>query len=352
MNQSSVTRIIAAVIGGILRNFFAGAVIVVVAAHLLHALYVYLLDLQFWPQGWVERSIATLWLLLWTSFVAIAGAAVHFSCTAYSGLRANRLGICSGLRTAGSGHRIPALTDWLHQLIQDIAGAPLDKPLTFGDLEQSCPPISLAFMTTGISEMRAQRLPHTGASLLFRVSEISHLFPQEVVAWMRTHARKADADSRAMLKRYDPHAETDRQDLYFLPCTNDLPIVFCARMSLSFPVLLQAVPLLRKRFIHGDGLREGALELARVWFSDGGLTSNFPIHFLTPCCLCALRSGLLYQTRWPRARMTRSASPYRTTICTVLPPASRRSMPLMACPRRSTLPVLYLIPYGAGATRA
>jgi predicted acylesterase/phospholipase RssA len=49
-----------------------------------------------------------------------------------------------------------------------------------------------------------------------------------------------------------------------------------ARMSLSFPVLLQAVPMFRLRAlpVHADGV-----DLLRVWFSDGGLTSNFPIHF-------------------------------------------------------------------------
>jgi hypothetical protein len=45
-------------------------------------------------------------------------------------------------------------------------------------------------------------------------------------------------------------------------------------MSLSFPFLIAAVPLWRLEFQPGRPVR-----LQRVIFSDGGVTSNFPIHF-------------------------------------------------------------------------
>ncbi|MBL8587366.1 MAG: hypothetical protein JNK46_02455, partial [Methylobacteriaceae bacterium] len=53
---------------------------------------------------------------------------------------------------------------------------------------------------------------------------------------------------------------------------------FAARMSLSFPLLLSAVRLRTPDFTR-KRVATGRYELRRVWFSDGGLTSNFPIHF-------------------------------------------------------------------------
>jgi hypothetical protein len=49
-------------------------------------------------------------------------------------------------------------------------------------------------------------------------------------------------------------------------------VVVATRMSLSFPVLLSAVPL----HLRTPG---GAGALTRVWLSDGGICSNFPVHF-------------------------------------------------------------------------
>jgi len=48
-------------------------------------------------------------------------------------------------------------------------------------------------------------------------------------------------------------------------------------MSLSFPFLLSAVPLHAANFERPP--QNGKYPLQRCWFSDGGLTSNFPIHF-------------------------------------------------------------------------
>jgi hypothetical protein len=48
-------------------------------------------------------------------------------------------------------------------------------------------------------------------------------------------------------------------------------------MSLSFPILLSAVPLYAANFEREP--RSGKFPLERCWFSDGGLTSKFPIHF-------------------------------------------------------------------------
>jgi hypothetical protein len=46
-------------------------------------------------------------------------------------------------------------------------------------------------------------------------------------------------------------------------------------MSLSFPVLIAAIPLYELRFRPGNA----PPVLGKVLFSDGGITSNFPVHF-------------------------------------------------------------------------
>ncbi len=62
-----------------------------------------------------------------------------------------------------------------------------------------------------------------------------------------------------------------------MPANEDLPVVVAVRMSLSFPVLLSAVPLwaidYRSKNVAGKH------EIKQHWFSDGGIVSNFPLHF-------------------------------------------------------------------------
>jgi predicted acylesterase/phospholipase RssA len=78
------------------------------------------------------------------------------------------------------------------------------------------------------------------------------------------------------------------EGFHFLPEADNLPVVVAMRMSLSFPILIGAVPLYT---INGDAFkgkpRKEKLDLTkkdwkqclqRNWFSDGGISSNFPIH--------------------------------------------------------------------------
>jgi hypothetical protein len=58
------------------------------------------------------------------------------------------------------------------------------------------------------------------------------------------------------------------------PIGPDLPVLVATRMTLSFPILISAVPLYEVHFEHDAEPR-----LVRLVFSDGGITSNFPIHF-------------------------------------------------------------------------
>ena len=225
-----------------------------------------------WRTGAAYWLASGLWFGVSMLASALVFAALQFVLGAWRGLRHNRCGICSGLRTRPGNP--PALTEWLHALVQDIAGLPADQPLTFGHLRQSTPPIELALMSTGLSELRAHRLPHASADLVFRASELAHLFPPDIIEWMKqasqhTHHRQQTLELLQGLN-------DEGGDYYFMPDADALPVVVAARMSLSFPVLLQAVPLYRIRTLPVAGSK---VELLRVWFSDGGLTSNFPIHF-------------------------------------------------------------------------
>jgi hypothetical protein len=78
--------------------------------------------------------------------------------------------------------------------------------------------------------------------------------------------------------RGDPDGDPDEfAPLRPLPRAADLPVVVAARMSLSFPVLLSAVPLYMVDRSRKRTERRRAPE--QCWFSDGGIVSNFPVHF-------------------------------------------------------------------------
>lgn len=235
--------------------------------------------------------------------------------------RRNLLGLCSGLRRPDWAPawlaRIipdrlrkssePALTEWLHQALQELSGKSLVDPLTFSDLwdaprypgePKTEKAISLQMITTGVSHHEPRTLPFVEANFWFLREEFDLLFPQEVVDWMANR----------------PGAATNiaGQDYYKLPSGGDMPVLVAMRMSLSFPLLISAVPLhepdarTRSSKMPADMNDVARLEAApqektlsqtveglaaggdcgasqsttfRIcWFSDGGISSNFPIH--------------------------------------------------------------------------
>ncbi len=214
-------------------------------------------------------------------------------------VRKNSLGLCSGLRSGDGGP--PALTDWMHEVLQSLSGKPLESPLTFSDLRQAPRyegepetehAINLRVITTGVSHREPRTLPFDGASFWFLREEFDRLFPGAVVDWM---AAQDPAPVQIQEKTY-----------YRLPADGQLPVLVAARMSLSFPLLISAVPLHEPaRWEHArartdadsaappektmaestEGLTMGGergshqISAFRVcWFSDGGISSNFPIH--------------------------------------------------------------------------
>jgi hypothetical protein len=196
----------------------------------------------------------------------------------------NFFGLCSGMDGADSIRPGQALTPWLTRYLNQLGGRAEDAPpITFGDLWATKDPladrkINLEMMTTCLSHGRPYRLPfrddeevHENRRFFFRVDEFERLFPKHVVAWMIEHPRPP-ADEQSGKRE----AEYLQAGFYPLPQPWDLPVVVAVRMSLSFPLLLSAVPL---HAIDYTRVKETDRILERCWFSDGGISSNFPVHF-------------------------------------------------------------------------
>ncbi|MDB5577559.1 MAG: RpoH suppressor [Bradyrhizobium sp.] len=224
--------------------------------------------------------------------------------------RGNLLGLVSGMGRARRGPAWllrhlppakPALTEWLHEVLQQLSGKKLDQPLVFADLwdaprypgePETDKALTLQMITTGVSHHEPRTLPFTDSIFWFTREEFGQLFPASLVDWM--------------VRKMNESLEIDGRIYYKLPAKGDLPVLVAMRMSLSFPLLISAVPLHEpamrasgtateadevaaddaKSVIDGtDSLAAvGAGKISTItkfrvcWFSDGGISSNFPIH--------------------------------------------------------------------------
>jgi hypothetical protein len=172
----------------------------------------------------------------------------------WTALNENDFGLCPGTDRDGVPGR-PALIDWLDRHIQAAGGRTDGDPaLTFGELTAKSVGVNLEMMTTDLSHARPVRVPSQLGDYLFDPGELRARFPERVVAQME--AAGDAVEGGVGLRTIDP----DR-----------LPILVGARLSLSFPGLLSAMPL------HRPGPDGGTTR--RHLLSDGGICSNFPIHF-------------------------------------------------------------------------
>jgi len=201
---------------------------------------------------------------------AFACAVAAFAFEAFRVLPRNGYGLVSGVDDTRNNP--DALSTWLTRELEATAGLPPGTaPLTFAMLwEPTAGPnvkgsddpaaeraIDLQMMTTSLTEGRPYNLPCRLDRYYFNSEEMARYFPPHVVDWME---KKARAGAKPF-----PH-------LHALPPIGDLPVVVATRMSLAFPLLLSAVPL------HAvDFADDPAGSPQPVWFSDGGLSSNFPI---------------------------------------------------------------------------
>ena len=276
LNAGGTWRRVGAIALGLLRAYWPVTLAVLAGALAVHG----------YALSW---AAALPWLLV--ALVAGIGLWVYRDLT--HGLVDNRFGMCSGM---GEQRGNKALTPWLHEQIQTAAGLPLDgDPLTFGDLwtAPGFPPpwleqapgqpirsIDLQMFSTNLGHGRPYIFPLRGKSktpsrfrdeerLYFRPDELKLYLPSEVLAWMEAHS--AEYSVAPGREGSDPPPEPGLREL---PEPEHFPVLLAARMSLSFPLLFSAVPL----WAVDHNPPRGKRKFRRCWFSDGGISSNFPMH--------------------------------------------------------------------------
>jgi predicted acylesterase/phospholipase RssA len=261
LNQSATARRIAALLRGCIQAYWIAALASCALAVLM---------------GTLHSLLAGVLILLLAVPLAI-GIAIYRDLT--RNVVRNNYGLCKGLTVEVEAGE--ALTPWLHALIQKAAGLPAETaPLTFGDLwcapggppGQNVRSIDLQMFTTNLAHGRPYIFPHLEptARLFYRSDELRTYLPESVMHWFDAHAIA-----------YVPHSAGDPPveraldlKLAELPAAADFPILLAARMSLSFPLLFAAVPLWAIDY----GWPPEKRTFRRCMFSDGGISSNFPMH--------------------------------------------------------------------------
>jgi predicted acylesterase/phospholipase RssA len=211
-----------------------------------------------------------------------------------------------------------SLVPWLHDCLNALAGLPAEEVLRFGHLwagldyheerrrrgrdvtewklmseQKDRRLVNLELMATDLTRQRPFRFPLDPNSeddpeqLWVCVDQLrdgdSQMFPEPILQAL------LEAESCRVCDRHG-----EELTLHKLPQPWDLPVIFAVRISMSLPALFKAVRLYRVRrpsaiqddlgrtlIDHGQALTllsplDSAQEL---WFSDGGITSNFPVHF-------------------------------------------------------------------------
>jgi predicted acylesterase/phospholipase RssA len=222
---------------------------------------------------------------------ALLGAVAGSVLGALRELPRNGHGLCIGSNgTSGPPARgVPPFTDWLSAKLSEVAGRP--GVLTFGDLwgedavgryrarrtdtaerrepalRAARPDVRLEMMTTNVSQARPVRLPFVEDVYFYCEREVARWFPPDVVAALAKGGVARDAFDQPW--RCPEHGTELRK----MPEPPDFPVVVAVRMTLSFPGLISAVPLWVVDFNAKPAVP------VRCHFSDGGISSNFPIHF-------------------------------------------------------------------------
>lgn len=186
-------------------------------------------------------------------------------------------GFCSGHDEARGSAEGP-LTDWMHAQFQRLAGKREgEAPITCKELEEK--QVTFQLVTTDLTKGQPMIMPWKDESFFFKEDDFKKLFPDEVLTAL---IRASDARAREHASYRLPAG------YHHFPAGKDLPIIVATRMSLSFPVLLAAVPLYSLVEAGRAAQRQATLaepvalapeHFTVHWFSDGGIANNFPIHF-------------------------------------------------------------------------
>lgn len=196
----------------------------------------------------------------------------------------NFYGICRGHDNTMQN----VLTDWLDNAFNEMAGLKKDEPLTFGDLKKKTlqngqdVSITLRMITSNLSQSQPYLLPTGLKNFLFKEDEMRQLFPNYIVDHMVKYAAKVQNPIIPIDKL--PQISKEKR-YHFLPDEDYLPVVVAVRMSLSFPILLSAIPLYTIKASAITDPNQGSQpqlresDMQKNWFSDGGICNNFPIEF-------------------------------------------------------------------------
>jgi hypothetical protein len=284
LNRKGVVSKVAHAALGLVVNFLPAALVGCIPAALLF------MDLDRTSALW---PVAIVLCALLLAAGAVGSAATWAILSLLKALPGQAFGLSRGYRhkSYAKGESQP-LTNFLHSYFQELARKPLDAPLTFGDLENAPAGaggpqgIRLQMMTTALTLGRPYSIPFRQREFYFRKGELSKYFPPEVIEWMEENpGERSNALRDEKMKEFG----------YLpLPAHETLPVVVATRMSLSFPLLLSAIPLYRHAWEDGRSSqkRDAASteeagptperytkeRVQRVLFSDGGICSNFPVH--------------------------------------------------------------------------
>jgi hypothetical protein len=242
---------------------------------------------------WLDLSRGLPPLLVVGVLVGLPACLIGLVRLAKRELPANGHGLCLGSRGADWPTDVPSsavepFTDWMHAHLNKAAGLARSEVLTIGRLWGPAavkrftqlaakvgpadamraigPHVRLEMMTTDVTSCRPSRLPFADRSHLFCATELAPYVPRPVLDHLVTTAWSAAGVEL-------PHCPNHtRERLLHLPDAPDFPVVLAVRMTLSFPGLISAVPLYMVDYAT-------SATPVRCWFSDGGISSNFPIHF-------------------------------------------------------------------------
>lgn len=284
LGHESKVAMVFITLGRAIRQYFLATLVGIVPGAGLAFASFYLSDTGVITWIWIAVG------LLMAAIGSLIAIAISMSYEFVTKLPENNFGLCSGMPDPESSRKtlLVPLTVWLSEYLNEVAGIDASKPLTFGDLwnpkgnsdQGDVREVNLEMMTTNLTHGRPYRLPFRydddlkeNHTFYFRRDEFEGLFPNSVLSWMIENPRPMEKDSKPdqALKR----AERAAAGYYPLPGPADLPVVVATRMSLSFPVLLSVVPLHAMDYNKDEEFRK----LERCWFTDGGVCSNFPLHF-------------------------------------------------------------------------
>jgi predicted acylesterase/phospholipase RssA len=286
------------------HSWLAWLTILVLAMAIAVAFDIWLAGAPSRAADWWKLVVA---LLIWLPVALILSFAVSMLVLLRRTLKVlptNGYGLCNGHSQRSGGSDQP-LTDWLAEQLECLAGKEAGKdPLTFGDLwgqqaadayrsamtlavgESQLPDarrralrdqrdVDLLVMTTNLTHRRPYSFPFDTQVFHWCPDCLEAYFPDHVLSHMqKTSAEVADETSGGhTISKLCPNHRNTR--LRYLPLAPDLPVVLAARLSLSFPGLISAVPLYAIDWAAAPADRG----VVCVWFSDGGIARNFPMHF-------------------------------------------------------------------------